>query len=229
MCDSKKTEEKQNTNAPQIERKFGITKDKSEDFSDWYTQVCLKADLIDLYTIRGCYIMKPASMFIWTQIKNFVTTFIEGVNVNEVYFPMLISHENLAKEQSHIDNFEPEVAWITKSGNTNIEPLAVRPTSEAVMYPYFSKWITSHRDLPLKVNQWCNILRWEIKSTVPFIRGREFLWQEGHCAYNSKEECDSEVLNILDLYARVYKDLLAVPVVKGKKVRMRNLVALSTL
>ncbi|KAM0675730.1 hypothetical protein GVAV_000505 [Gurleya vavrai] len=197
--------------------KFGMSKQKEKDFQGWYHQVLLNSDLIDNYNIRGCIILKPASMFIWNEIQNYINKKIKKRGVNEVYFPMLITKDQLEKEQSHIENFQPEVAWVTKSGHSEIEPLAIRPTSETVMYPYFSKWIRSHRNLPLKVNQWCNILRWEVKSTVPFIRGREFLWQEGHCAYLKKEECDIEVKDIQEMYYNVYKELLAVPTIKGRK------------
>lgn len=190
---------------------------KSKDFSSWYLQILTNSDLIEPYHIRGLIIMKPSSMFIWSQIQKFIKTRIQEYDVQEAYFPMLITKDQLEKEKSHIENFQPEVAWITKSGANDIEPLAIRPTSETVMYPYFSKFIRSHRDLPYKINQFCNILRWEVKSTVPFIRGREFLWQEGHCAYEKKIECEKEVLNILELYYDVYKELLAVPVIKGKK------------
>jgi len=117
-----------------------------------------------------------------------------------------------------LEGFEPEVAWVTRSGNTELkEPIALRPTSETIMYPLFSKWIRSHRDLPLKLNQWCNVVRWEFKHPVPFLRTREFLWQEGHTAFASKAEADEEVLQILDLYRQVFEDLLAVPVTRGRK------------
>jgi prolyl-tRNA synthetase len=116
------------------------------------------------------------------------------------------------------------VAWVTKAGNKDLnEKIALRPTSETIIYPMFSKWIRSHRDLPLRLNQWCNVVRWEFKHPVPFLRGREFLWQEGHSAFETKEEADNEVLEILELYRQVYEDLLAIPVVKGKKLRKRNL------
>ncbi|KAM0676532.1 hypothetical protein BDAP_002894 [Binucleata daphniae] len=197
--------------------KFGITKKKSESFQEWYHQVITLSDLIDNYNIRGCIIMRPSAMFIWNQIKGYFDKEIEKLGVDEVYFPMLISKEFLEKEKDHIANFQPEVAWVTKSGHSDIEPLAIRPTSETVMYPYFSKWIRSHRDLPFKVNQWCNILRWEVKSTVPFIRGREFLWQEGHCAYEDADSCSHDVKQIQELYYNVYKELLAVPTIKGRK------------
>uniref|UniRef100_A0A673K0G6 proline--tRNA ligase n=1 Tax=Sinocyclocheilus rhinocerous TaxID=307959 RepID=A0A673K0G6_9TELE len=134
------------------------------------------------------------------------------------YFPMFVSQAALEKEKTHIADFAPEVAWVTRSGKTELaEPVAVRPTSETVMYPAYAKWVQSHRDLPIKLNQWCNVVRWEFKHPQPFLRTREFLWQEGHTAFATKEEAVEEVLQILDLYARVYEELMAIPVVKGRK------------
>uniref|UniRef100_A0A8C3HGL0 Glutamyl-prolyl-tRNA synthetase 1 n=1 Tax=Chrysemys picta bellii TaxID=8478 RepID=A0A8C3HGL0_CHRPI len=134
------------------------------------------------------------------------------------YFPMFVSQAALEKEKTHIADFAPEVAWVTRSGKTELaEPIAVRPTSETVMYPAFAKWVQSHRDLPIKLNQWCNVVRWEFKHPQPFLRTREFLWQEGHTAFATYEDAAEEVLQILDLYARVYEELLAIPIVKGRK------------
>lgn len=122
------------------------------------------------------------------------------------------------KEKDHLEGFSPEVAWVTKSGQSEMaEPIAIRPTSETIMYPAFAKWIHSHRDLPLMINQWTNVVRWEFKHPTPFIRTREFLWQEGHTAHETHEEAEKQVLDVLDIYAQTYEELLAVPVVKGKK------------
>jgi prolyl-tRNA synthetase len=138
--------------------------------------------------------------------------------VQNCYFPMFVTEAALNKEESHVEGFVAEVAWITKSGRTDLkEKIAVRPTSETVMYPAYAEWIRSHRDLPLKLNQWCNVVRWEFKSPTPFLRTREFLWQEGHTAFATKAEADREVYDILDVYARTYADLLAVPTIKGTK------------
>lgn len=134
------------------------------------------------------------------------------------YFPMFVSEAALSKEKDHVEGFAPEVAWVTRSGKTDLqEPIAIRPTSETIMYPSYAKWIHSHRDLPLCLNQWTNVVRWEFKHPTPFIRTREFLWQEGHTAHATSEEADTMVLNILDAYADCYKDMLAVPSVKGRK------------
>jgi prolyl-tRNA synthetase len=131
---------------------------------------------------------------------------------------MFVSEKSLNREKDHVEGFSPEVAWVTKAGQSDLaEPIAIRPTSETVMYPYYASWLKSHRDLPLRLNQWCNVVRWEFKHPQPFLRTREFLWQEGHTAFATKEESDKEVLEILDLYRRVYEELLAVPVIPGKK------------
>lgn len=131
---------------------------------------------------------------------------------------MFVSKKALEKEKDHLEGFSPEVAWVTRSGQSELEePIAIRPTSETIMYPAFSKWIHSHRDLPLKLNQWSNVVRWEFKHPTPFIRTREFLWQEGHTAHATEEDCTDFVMKILDAYARCYEELLAVPVVKGTK------------
>lgn len=157
-------------------------------------------------------------MKIWNVIKEFFTKEIELMGVQEAYFPLFVSKQALETEKDHVEGFAPEVAWVTKSGNSDLQQhIAIRPTSETIMYPAYAKWIKSHRDLPLKLNQWCNVVRWEFKHPQPFLRTREFLWQEGHTVFNSKEEADQEVLQILDLYRQVYEDLLAVPVIKGKK------------
>lgn len=199
-------------------QKFGITAKKEDNFHDWYTQVVLRSELIDYYDIRGCFIMRPMSMFIWSSIRKFFDAKILEMGVQECYFPMLVSKKNIEQEKDHLENFNPELAWITKYGEKDLdEPVAVRPTSETIIYPAFAKWLGSYRDLPMKLNQWCSVLRWEVKSTLPFIRGREFLWQEGHTAYFKKDDAEKETLQILDLYAKVYEELLAVPVVKGKK------------
>ena len=129
---------------------------------------------------------------------------------------MFVSERALTTEKEHVEGFAPEVAWVTKYGNTNLDkPIAIRPTSETIMYPSYSKWITSHRDLPLKLNQWTNVVRWEFKHPTPFIRTREFLWQEGHTAHATFEEAEEQTYHILELYRKVYEELLAVPVIKG--------------
>lgn len=198
-------------------QKFGITEKKEINFSEWYQQVLTKSEFLDYYDISGCYILRPNCMFVWKTIRDFFTKEIEKMGVSECTFPMLVRKEAIEREKDHIDNFEPELAWVTKCGPSDIEPVALRPTSESIMYPSFARWLRSHRDLPLKYNQWCNVVRWEVKSTTPLIRGREFLWQEGHTVHLRPEDAEKEVSEVLDLYEKVYRELLAVPVVKGRK------------
>ncbi|CAG8579518.1 12778_t:CDS:10 [Ambispora leptoticha] len=197
---------------------IGIEVRKEADFSTWYQQVLTRSEMLDYYDVSGCYIIRPLAYNIWQEIQHFFDAAIKELGVEDTYFPMFVSQRVLEKEKDHIEGFAPEVAWVTKAGSSDLEePIAIRPTSETVMYPYFAKWIRSHRDLPLKVNQWCNVVRWEFKNPQPFLRTREFLWQEGHTAHFTKEEADTEVKQILELYRQVYEDLLAVPVIKGIK------------
>ncbi|KGB79560.3 hypothetical protein CNBG_5398 [Cryptococcus deuterogattii R265] len=191
---------------------------KDEDFSGWYTDVLLKGEMLDYYDISGCYILRPWSFSIWQTIQNWFDDEIKKLGVQDCYFPMFVSSARLEKEKDHIEGFAPEVAWVTKAGSSDLEEhIAIRPTSETVMYPYYAKWINSHRDLPLKLNQWNSVVRWEFKNPQPFLRTREFLWQEGHTAFLDKADADKEVLDILELYRKVYEDILAVPVIPGKK------------
>ena len=201
-----------------MEKDIGLTVKKDSNFSEWYTQVIQKADLIEYTLVSGCYVFKPNSFSIWEKIQEYLNKKFKELNVKNAYFPLFIPESLLKKESSHVKGFTPEVAWVTHSGETKLsEKLAVRPTSESIMYESYSKWIRSYRDLPLKLNQWTSAVRWEFKTPVPFLRSREFLWQEGHTAYATKEEADKEVFEILDIYKKVYEELLAIPVIKGKK------------
>ncbi|GKT93407.1 prolyl-tRNA synthetase [Colletotrichum tofieldiae] len=194
---------------------MGITVKKNEDFSAWYQEIVLKAEMVEYYNeISGFFILRPASMYIWTVIRKWFSERIEAMGVDETSFPMFLSSKSLEKEKDHVEGFAPSLP----GGDKDLEvPVAVRPTSEAVMYPYYSKWIRSHRDLPFRLNQWNSVVRWEAKQTTPFLRTREFLWQEGHTAHLTEELAGKEVLEILELYAGVYEQLLAVPVVRGTK------------
>ncbi|GAA5851393.1 hypothetical protein JCM8547_004230 [Rhodosporidiobolus lusitaniae] len=198
---------------------LGLTVKKEQAvFGDWYQQVLIKGEMLDYYDISGCYILKPWSYGIWQEIQTWFDAHIKALGVSNAYFPMFVSSTVLEREKDHIEGFAPEVAWVTKAGKSDLEvPIAIRPTSETVMYPYYAKWIRSHRDLPLKLNQWNSVVRWEFKNPQPFLRTREFLWQEGHTAFQTKAEADEEVLQILELYRRVYEELLAVPVIPGVK------------
>jgi len=198
--------------------KLGLDSKKAEEFGDWYSEVCTKSEMISYYEISGCYILRPWAYNIWDHIHQWFDAQIKLLGIDNCYFPMFVTENVLNKEKDHVEDFAPEVAWVTKSGQTDLEvPIAIRPTSETVMYPFYATWIRSHRDLPMRLNQWCNVVRWEFKHPTPFIRSREFLWQEGHTAFATKAEADNEVLDILDLYSKVYEELLAVPVMKGRK------------
>nr|CCA27955.1 prolyltRNA synthetase putative [Albugo laibachii Nc14] len=196
----------------------GLGYTRAENFGEWYTEVITKSGMIEYYDISGCYILRPYSYEIWEKIQGFLDTRIKSIGVKNCYFPIFVSNEKLQREKDHLEGFAPEVAWVTKSGSSDLkEPIAIRPTSETIMYPAFKNWIRSHRDLPLKLNQWNNVVRWEFKNPTPFIRTREFLWQEGHTAHATKAEADEQVHQILDFYAAAYEELLAVPMIKGIK------------
>lgn len=217
----KKVEEKkveETTSGLKKQTRLGLEFKKDENLSDWYSQVITKAEMIEYYDVSGCYILRPWAYAIWESIKDFFDAEIKKLGVQNCYFPMFVSHQALEKEKTHIADFAPEVAWVTKSGNSDLaEPIAIRPTSETVMYPAYAKWIQSHRDLPLKLNQWNNVVRWEFKHPQPFLRTREFLWQEGHTAFATAKEAEEEVYQILELYSQVYTHLMAIPVIKGRK------------
>ncbi|KAJ4193743.1 hypothetical protein NW767_010267 [Fusarium falciforme] len=198
---------------------IGITASKTENFPQWYQEVVIKAEMVEYYgEVAGLFVLRPMTMFIWSEMRKWFQKHLDEMGIGEASFPLFLSSKSLAKEQDHIEGFAPELAWVTKAGEKNLDvPVAIRPTSEAIMYPYYSKWIRSHRDLPLRLNQWNSVVRWETKQTTPFLRTREFLWQEGHTAHLTEEEAGKEVLEILKLYAKIYEDLLAVPVVRGRK------------
>ncbi|PIN69915.1 proline--tRNA ligase, partial [Candidatus Woesearchaeota archaeon CG11_big_fil_rev_8_21_14_0_20_43_8] len=197
---------------------LGITVKKSENTSEWYTQVIQKAELIEYTDVSGCIVFRPGSYEIWEKLQQYLDSRFSELGVRNAYFPLFIPESYLQKETDHVEGFTPEVAWVTHTGTSKLaERLAVRPTSETIMYPSYAKWIKSHRDLPLLLNQWCNVVRWEFKHPVPFLRTREFLWQEGHTAHATKEGADKEVRRILDIYADTFEKLVAVPVLKGIK------------
>lgn len=195
-----------------------IEMSKLDNFSEWYIEVIQKAEMIEYYDVSGCYILRPWAYGIWEIIQKFLDTGIKNLGVENCYFPMFVSKNALETEKAHIEDFAPEVAWVTRSGNSELDmPIAIRPTSETAMYPAYAKWIRSHRDLPLKLNQWNSVVRWEFKNPQPFLRTREFLWQEGHSAFETKDEAVKEVHDILELYRRVYEDILAIHVICGRK------------
>ncbi|MCL4364800.1 MAG: proline--tRNA ligase [Candidatus Marsarchaeota archaeon] len=195
-----------------------INAKKSENFSEWYTQVLIRSGFIDYSEVSGCIIFRPPAYAAWQLVVDATDREFKKDGIDDVYFPLLIPEKLLQKEQEHLKGFTPEVAWVTHTGNTKLdERLAVRPTSETIMYASYSKWIRSWRDLPLRYNQWNNVLRWEFKHPTPFIRSREFLWNEGHSAFASKEDAIAERDRIIKIYLRILKDYLALPGIVGKK------------
>ncbi len=199
--------------------KLGIEYKKAENCPLWYQQVLKKAEMIEYCSdVSGCYVLRPWSYSIWERVQAALDIQFKKHGVENAYFPMFVTKAALEKESSHIAGFKAEVAWVTRSGDQELQnPIAIRPTSETIMYPYYQKWIRSHRDLPLKLNQWSNIVRWEFKDPTPFIRTREFLWQEGHTAHATCADADKMVRDILDVYKNVYEELLAIPVIQGVK------------
>ncbi|MCW4006501.1 MAG: proline--tRNA ligase [Candidatus Bathyarchaeota archaeon] len=197
---------------------IGVTARKGEDFSEWYTQVVLRSGLADYAPVKGCMIIREDAYAMWEKIQDVINRKIKATGHKNVYFPMFIPEGFLKQESEHFEGFTPEVAWITQGGSTPLEEkLAVRPTSETIMYDAFSKWIRSWRDLPLKLNQWCNIVRWETKATKLFLRTREFLWQEGHTAHATAEQAQEQVLYALEEYRDLMENYLAIPVIVGTK------------
>ncbi|MEM3684399.1 MAG: proline--tRNA ligase [Conexivisphaerales archaeon] len=195
-----------------------ISAKKSENFDEWYTQVILRSELMDYSPVSGCMVFRPLAYAIWEIIQRATDEMLKAAGVQNVYFPLLIPERLLRKEQEHVKGFAPEVAWVTEAGNTKLdERLAIRPTSETIMYDSFSKWIRSWRDLPLRFNQWNSVIRWEFKHPTPFLRSREFLWNEGHTVYATREEAEAERDVILGIYAKITKEYLALPGIIGKK------------
>lgn len=199
-----------------VMNEIGITAKKEEDMPEWYTQVVLKSELADYSAIKGCAVIRPLGYSIWQGIMNFFNKQIAALGVENAYFPMFIPESFFQKEADHVEGFAPEVAWIERKSD-NEEKLALRPTSETIMYDSYAKWITSHRDLPLRINQWANVVRWEVSDVKLFLRSREFLWQEGHCVYETESQCDEEVFAIINEYKKLSEELLAVPAIIGLK------------
>jgi len=190
---------------------------KAVDYSQWYIDVILKAKLMDYAPIKGFMAIRPAGYALWEKIKDQFDRRFKETGHENAYFPMFIPQELLEKEAEHVEGFAPEVAWVTKGGDEILsEPLVVRPTSEAIICDFYSRWVQSWRDLPVLINQWCNVVRWE-KSTRPFLRTSEFLWQEGHTCHRTEEEAEEEALKMLEVYRECIETELAVPSVVGLK------------
>lgn len=189
----------------------------NEDFAQWYTDVVKKAELVEYSNIKGCMIIRPDGYAIWENIQKELDRRFKETGVENVYMPMFIPESLLQKEKDHVEGFAPEVAWVTQGGlETLQERLCVRPTSETLFCDFYARIIQSHRDLPKLYNQWCSVVRWE-KTTRPFLRSAEFLWQEGHTAHATAEEAEERTIQMLNIYADFCEEILAIPVVKGKK------------
>jgi len=190
---------------------------KTKDFSQWYVDIILKAELADYSPVRGCMVIRPYGYAIWENMKQLLDNRFKATGHKNAYFPLFIPESLLQKEAEHVEGFAPEVAWVTHGGDEKLgERLAVRPTSETIICNMYSKWIKSWRDLPVLINQWCNVVRWE-KSTKPFLRTAEFLWQEGHTAHMTKEEAEEETLKMLEVYRDFVEKELSLPVITGIK------------
>ena len=201
-----------------MSKEVGITVSKNDNFSEWYTQVIIKAELADYAPVKGLIVLRPDGYSIWESIKESLDSKLKETGHRNGFLPVLIPESLLAKEKEHFEGLNPEVFWVTHSGNSELgDRLALRPTSETLAYSLFSKWIRSWRDLPLKINFWNTALRAEIKGTKPFLRTSEFLWQEGHTVHTTKDEAEKEVADILELYKKTIEEELAVPVITGKK------------
>ena len=199
------------------EKKVEQITDMEVDFAQWFTDVCVKAELVDYSGVKGLFILRPYGYAIWENIMNYLDRRFKELGHENVSMPLLIPESLLQKEKDHVEGFAPECAWVTMGGSEQLEErLCVRPTSETLFCEHWSHVVHSWRDLPCKYNQWCSVLRWE-KTTRPFLRGREFLWQEGHTIHATREEAVEETEQMLEVYADCLEQLLAMPVVKGNK------------
>ena len=188
-----------------------------EDFAKWYTDIVKKADLIDYSSVKGCMIIRPYGYAIWENIQRLLDARFKKTGVENIYMPMFIPESLLNKEKDHVEGFAPEVAWVTHGGSERLtERLCVRPTSETLFCEHYANIIRSYRDLPKLYNQWCSVVRWE-KTTRPFLRSREFLWQEGHTMHATAEDAENETLQMLNVYADFFEKDLGIPVLKGRK------------
>ncbi len=204
----------------------GITIKKDQDISEWYTEVVQKAELADYAPVKGFMIIRPNAYSIWEKIQDYFNQVLKEKKVDNAYFPLLIPESFFKKEAEHAQGFAPELAYIknTEEG----EKLVLRPTSETIIYDSYSKWIRSHRDLPLKINQWCNVIRWEVKQPKPFLRTREFLWQEGHCVFADEKTALENQKEMIEEYKKLVEGLLAIPVIIGQKTKSETFAGAKT-
>ncbi|WP_435144591.1 proline--tRNA ligase [Halobaculum sp. P14] len=202
------------------EQELGVTKSKEYETGEWYAEVVQKAGLANYGPegMSGFIVTRPRGYALWERVQSALDAKFKDTGVQNAYFPMFIPESYLEAEKDIVEGFDPEVAWVTHGGHEELEErLAVRPTSESIITPYISQWVRSHRDLPLRVNQWCSVVRWEATETKPFFRTKEFLWQEGHTAHADRDDAWEETMLRLDQYESVYEDVLAIPVLRGQK------------
>ncbi len=201
-----------------MSEELGVKTKKDEDISEWYREVVIKSGLADYTSVSGCIVFRPLAYKIWEKVKKEVDDRFKNIGIENAYFPLFIPEKLLEKEADHFEGFTPEVAWVTRAGSSELdEKLAVRPTSEAIMYDSYKDWIRSWRDLPHRMNQWNNVVRWEFKHATPFLRTREFLWNEGHNAYATEEKALEDRKKVLDAYQEVCEEYMAIPCVRGRK------------
>ena len=190
---------------------------RNKNYSEWYLDVIAAAELAENAPVRGCMIIKPYGYALWERIQKIIDTELKKTGVQNVYFPLLIPESFLKREEAHVEGFAPEVAVVTHAGGKKLEePYIVRPTSETIMYETFGKWIQSYRDLPLLLNQWANVVRWEMRPRL-FLRTTEFLWQEGHTVHETAQEADGRARQMLEIYRTFAEDIMAIPVIPGMK------------
>jgi prolyl-tRNA synthetase len=195
---------------------------KGDDFPQWYNDVVRKSELADYTMVRGCMVIRPYGFALWENVRDALDAMIKATGHQNMYFPLLVPESLLLKEAEHVEGFAPEVAWVTHGGKSKLdERLAIRPTSEAIIGPLYKKWIRSHRDLPVLINQWANVVRWEMRTRL-FLRTAEFLWQEGHTFHAGREEAVAEVDRMLECYRVLAEEWLAIPVLTGRKTRVET-------
>ena len=200
------------------EQELGITESKEYSPGDWYAEVVQKAKLADYAPMGGFIVTRPRGYALWEGIQDHLDEWFKATGSQNAYFPALIPESYLERESDIVEGFDPEVAWVTKGGHDDLEErLAFRPTSESIITPFMSEWVRSHRDLPLRLNQWCSVIRWEATETKPFFRTKEFLWQEGHTAHETEDEAWDETMTRLGQYERLMEEVLAIPVMRGRK------------
>ena len=200
------------------EQELGITKSKAHETGEWYAELVQKAGLADYAPMGGFIVTRPRGYAIWERIQDRLDGWFKDTGARNAYFPLFIPESYLEKEKDVVEGFDPEVAWVTHGGDDELEErLAVRPTSESIIAPYMAQWVRSHRDLPLRLNQWCSVVRWEATETKPFFRTKEFLWQEGHTAHADEEGAWDETMTRLEQYERLYEEVMALPSLVGRK------------